>query len=98
MDAFPVGNAVPSTKILTFNRIIKNKELESGKAESFTFKARYHPSASSRGLAEGCGYDIGTWTINGIQKLSSMELEDENKATIKNDAETVQAYNDVSTT
>lgn len=83
MDAFPIGNAVPSTKILTFNRVVKNKELESGKSLSFTFKARYHPSASSRGLAQGCGYDIGTWTINGIQKLSSMELEDENKATIK---------------
>jgi heat shock protein 4 len=84
MDAFPVGNAIPSTKILTFNRIVKNKELEeSGNQVSFTFRARYHPSASSRGLAEGCGYEIGTWTINGIQKLSSMELEDENKATIK---------------
>lgn len=83
MEAFPIGNAVPSTKILTFNRIVKNKELESGNSLSFTFKARYHPSASARGLAEGSGYDIGTWTINGIQKLSSMDLEDENKATIK---------------
>jgi heat shock protein 4 len=84
MDAFPVGNAIPSTKILTFNRIVKNKELEeSGNQVPFTFSARYHPSASSRGLAAGCGYEIGTWTINGIQKLSSMELADENKATIK---------------
>ena len=83
MEAFPVGNAVPSTKILTFNRILRNKELESGNGVPFTFKARYHPSASTRGLAEGCGYEIGTWTINGIKKLTSMELEDENKATIK---------------
>ena len=84
MEAFPVGNAIPSTKILTFNRIVKNKELEeSGNQVPFTFRARYHPSASARGLAEGCGYEIGTWTINGIQKLASMELEDHNKATIK---------------
>jgi heat shock protein 4 len=85
MEAFPLGNAIPSSKILTFYRSLKEDELKAGKGTvDFTFSARYNKSASSRGLAEGSGYHIGTFTLKGIKKLPSLDSTTEApKTTIK---------------
>lgn len=84
MEAFPVGNAIPSTKILTFYRALRDDELKAGNGEvSFTFSARYNKAASARGLAEGCGYHIGNWTLKGIKKLPTLDSNGEPKTTIK---------------
>jgi heat shock protein 4 len=82
MEAFPVGNAIPSTKILTFYRSLKPEELAANNGQvAFKFEAKYNPAAAARGLPEGCGYNIGSYILSGIKSLPSTEAD--GKTTIK---------------
>lgn len=79
MEAFPVGNPIPSSKILTFYRNLKPDELTAGNGEvSFEIKGKYKNS-----------HDIGSWLIKGIKQLPSTETKDADgnvssaKATLK---------------
>ena len=90
MEAFPVGNPAPSTKILTVLRALKDEELSANNGQvSLTIDGHYMPAAASRQFPNGIGSSIGQWVINGIKKLPSCEVKDANgnvvsaKATIK---------------
>ncbi|KAI8918865.1 heat shock protein 70 family [Entophlyctis helioformis] len=91
MDAFPVGNAIPSSKILTFVRALKEDELAEGNgAVDIEINGSYKKDAlEGRDFPVGSGFNIGSWTIKGIKKLPSTEVKDDAgnvvsaKATIK---------------
>ena len=81
MNAFPIGNVVPSTKMMTMVR----KEEE---GDSFKLNADYSELATERGAPAGYGLHIGTWTISGIKKREPLPNEipgegDPSKFTIK---------------
>jgi heat shock protein 4 len=66
MEAFSLGNAIPSSKILTFYRDIKPEELAAGTNDvSFVIHGKYTG-----------GQDIGSWKINGIKQFPSTETKD----------------------
>lgn len=79
MEAFPIGNPIPSSKILTFVRDLKAEQVTAG--EGFV-------DLEVKGKYTG-GAEIGSWTIKGIQQLPSTETKDADgnvvsaKATIK---------------
>ncbi|KAJ3293699.1 adenyl-nucleotide exchange factor sse1 [Borealophlyctis nickersoniae] len=84
MDAFPVGNAVQSTKILTFYRTLKDSEINAtqDRSVSLAVSGDYGEGAVQRGFPVGCGKHIGQWTLNGIKRVQSSG-EGDAKATIK---------------
>ncbi|RKO86845.1 Hsp70 protein-domain-containing protein [Blyttiomyces helicus] len=91
IDAFPVGNDIPSKpKLLTFFRTLDSAELEANAGHvSLDVKAVYGPSAIDRNLPLGVGTEIGTWQLKNIRKLQAhTEAEaagstEPHKATIK---------------
>ncbi|TPX30588.1 hypothetical protein SmJEL517_g05873 [Synchytrium microbalum] len=70
MEVFPVANAIPSTKVLTFYRSLNDEEL-AAKGGSVTFELDAHyidPDTPGRDIPSGVGTAIGKWTIQGIKK------------------------------
>lgn len=90
MAAFPIGNAVPSTKILSFTRNLDAKEVAAGNgAVDFEVTGNYGKAFGLNALAPGVDSKIGKWTIKGIKQYPSCETKDANgnvvsaKASIK---------------
>lgn len=85
MEAFTVNNTIPSSKMLTFTRALRNKELGKAGIVDFKVKAVYSEDPT---LPSGTAQQIGEWTLNGIKKFPSTivkegEKELYAKATIK---------------
>ncbi|KAJ3186709.1 adenyl-nucleotide exchange factor sse1 [Gaertneriomyces sp. JEL0708] len=76
MEAFPVGNSIPSSKILSFYRKLDDT---TDAGVSLEVTASYGAKRNERQFPEGVSPHIGTWTLSGIKKLKS----DDVKATIK---------------
>ncbi|EGF82677.1 hypothetical protein BATDEDRAFT_9358 [Batrachochytrium dendrobatidis JAM81] len=85
MEAFALGNAIPSSKIMTFVRAIKDEELDpQDETVSLEIRGEYGAAALARDFPMGVGANIGTWTIKGIKKYPSCVAKDGSaKATIK---------------
>ncbi|KAH6587448.1 hypothetical protein BASA50_011390 [Batrachochytrium salamandrivorans] len=77
MEAFALGNAIPSSKILTFVRTLKDDELAAGSGSvSLEIKGEYNATGvESRDFPAGMGTDIGSWTIKGIKRFPSTEIK-----------------------
>jgi heat shock 70kDa protein 4 len=72
MEAFSIGNPIPSSKILTFVRELKADEVAAGNGEvTLEIKGKYTK-----------GPEIGSWVINGIKQLLSTENKDANGNTL----------------
>jgi heat shock protein 4 len=87
MEAFPVTNIVPSSKILTFFRDLKHDELaQNNGSVNLVINASY---INESDLPLGVSKNIGHWVIKGIKQLASTETKDADgnvvsaKATIK---------------
>ncbi|KAJ3007639.1 adenyl-nucleotide exchange factor sse1 [Thoreauomyces humboldtii] len=86
IDAFSVGNAIPSTKILSFYRTLKDEEIAAqGGSVSLQVDAAYGEKRSARHYPDGLGASIGKWTLKGIKKVGGITETNEagSKATIK---------------
>ncbi|KAJ3256583.1 adenyl-nucleotide exchange factor sse1 [Chytriomyces hyalinus] len=87
MEAFGVGNAIPSNKGLTLARRLPESELaENNGHVKFEVEAKYDAPATARGLPHVPKDWIGKFTITGIKKLSgdpNAAGEGVAKATIK---------------
>ncbi|KAI8819335.1 Hsp70 protein-domain-containing protein [Fimicolochytrium jonesii] len=88
MEAFPIGNAIPSSKILTFYRVLKDEEISAqGGSVSLDIDAAYSEKRAERTYPEGIGAKIGTWTLKGIKKVGGVTEQangaPEARATIK---------------
>ncbi|KAJ3155150.1 adenyl-nucleotide exchange factor sse1 [Geranomyces variabilis] len=83
MEAFPVGNGIPSSKILTFYRSLKEEELAATGSVDLAISAAYGAKRSERHYPEGLGAAIGKWTLKGIKKVSDTAEGPDAKATIK---------------
>ncbi|KAI8826814.1 heat shock protein 70 family [Fimicolochytrium jonesii] len=87
MEAFPVGNAIPSSKIMTFYRVLKDSELsKSNGLVALDIQAAYSATRAERAYPEGLGAAIGTWTLKGIKKVGGTTEQTEGgeaKAIIK---------------
>ncbi|KAJ3070834.1 adenyl-nucleotide exchange factor sse1 [Podochytrium sp. JEL0797] len=72
MEAFPIGNAVPSSKALTFHRRLPETELAASNGHvKFEIEAKYASSAvSERHIPFTPENKIGTFVISGIKKLT----------------------------
>ncbi|KAJ3087232.1 adenyl-nucleotide exchange factor sse1 [Quaeritorhiza haematococci] len=77
MEVFSLGNSVPSTKILTFYRALRDEELAQGNgAADFNLEFKYKPgSLAESGAAAGSGDWIGKWSVKGIKKIAVKEGE-----------------------
>ncbi|KAL2915324.1 adenyl-nucleotide exchange factor sse1 [Polyrhizophydium stewartii] len=90
MEAFSLGNPIPSSKILTFVRALRPDELAAGNGSvDLVLDASYGAVALARDFPTGLGANIGSWTIKGIKHYPSTDVKDEagnvvsSKATIK---------------
>ncbi|KAI8915320.1 heat shock protein 70 family [Powellomyces hirtus] len=84
MEAFPVGNGIPSSKILTFYRTLQDEELSAqGGSVTLDIDAAYSAKRSERHYPEGLGANIGKWTLKGIKKVGGTSEGADAKATIK---------------
>ncbi|KAJ3159428.1 adenyl-nucleotide exchange factor sse1 [Geranomyces michiganensis] len=84
MEAFPVGNAIPSSKILTFYRTLKEDELAAAGGDvDLAISAAYSKKRADRHYPEGLGANIGKWTLKGIKKVGDTAEGPDAKATIK---------------
>ncbi|KAJ3241566.1 adenyl-nucleotide exchange factor sse1 [Chytriomyces hyalinus] len=71
MEAFGIGNAIPSNKGLTLTRKLPEAELaENNGHVKFEVEAKYEAAAKTRGLPHVPQDWIGKFTITGIKKLS----------------------------
>ena len=86
MEAFSAANPVPSSKMTTFSRLLRTKELGKSGVVDFKIRAEY---AEDSTLPSGTAQHIGEWAIGGIKKLpctivkSPEDKELYSKATIK---------------
>ncbi|KAI9096909.1 heat shock protein 70 family [Phlyctochytrium arcticum] len=81
MQAFPIGNSIPSTKLMTFYRVLKDEELASSNGSvSLDIEAQYSAQRQERNFPEGTGKWIGKWTLNGIKQVAG---DSKGKAIIK---------------
>ncbi|KAI8610468.1 Hsp70 protein-domain-containing protein [Chytriomyces sp. MP71] len=87
LEAFGVGNAIPSAKALSLYRRLPEAELaEHNGHVTFDVQAAYAPEAKARGLPYVPEDWIGKFTVTGIKKLSgdpNAAGEGVAKATIK---------------
>jgi len=66
VEAFPIGNPIPSTKLLSFYRNLKPEDVAAGNGSvDFELTGKYKD-----------GKDIGSWTMKGIKQLPSTETKD----------------------
>ncbi|KAI9203611.1 heat shock protein 70 family [Polychytrium aggregatum] len=87
IEAFPLGNVVPTTKNVTLFRTLDDAELERNKgAVTFDLEAHYQDSH----IPPGAKKSIGTWTIRGIKRIAEKAgeqhinpTEQSKKATLK---------------
>lgn len=71
MEAFPVGNVIPSTKTLKLNRILNIEELASkGGSLEFDFEVKYIGTGNSGWSLPSGDMHIGRWSIQGIKRLA----------------------------
>ena len=85
MVAFAVHHPTPSSKMLTFNRLLRAKEMGKAGTTEFTFHAHYGNDDS---LPPGTVREIGDFIIEGIKEYPSCQVMDGekklfSKATIK---------------
>ena len=76
MEAFTANNVVPSSKMLTFYRALRNKELGKAGVTSFKLRAEYSDASS---LPSGTLKQIAEWSINGIKKFPSTIVKEGDK-------------------
>ncbi|KAJ3101618.1 adenyl-nucleotide exchange factor sse1 [Phlyctochytrium planicorne] len=71
VEAFNIGNPIPSVKALTFSRILKEEELAKTNGHvTFDVNAYYGAEAASRNIPFVPENTIGTFTVKGIKKLN----------------------------
>jgi heat shock protein 4 len=85
MEVFTAHNSVPSSKLLTFVRLLRSKEMGKAGVCDFKVSARYGKDET---IPSGTLHHIGEWTIGGIKKYPSCVVKDGDKelyskATIK---------------
>lgn len=90
IEAFPIANLVPSSKVLTLTRKMDAAELAAGKGTvEFKISADYTDGIYARGASKGNGTHIANWTIKGIKHHAALAGDiapvngPENKANIR---------------
>lgn len=76
MEAFTANNVIPSSKMLTFYRALRNKELGKSGSVSFKLRAEYSEDPS---IPSGTAKHIAEWTIGGIKKFPSTIFKEGDK-------------------
>ncbi|KND00507.1 uncharacterized protein SPPG_04820 [Spizellomyces punctatus DAOM BR117] len=76
MEAFPIGNAIPSNKVLSIYRALNDDELSAqGGSVAVDIEANYGEKRAERHFPEGTGRWIGKWTVKGIKKVGTPESQ-----------------------
>ena len=76
MVAFAVHHPTPSSKMLTFNRLLRAKEMGKAGTTEFTFHAQYGDDDS---IPQGTAKHIGDFVIEGIKEYPSCQVMDGEK-------------------